>query len=68
MAKLYPVQALSAVLLPILSIYAVPQSNKKNKKTVTALSPIEELTKSVSADCASVSLVIPFSKFLSKTL
>ena len=38
------------------------------EKIVVALSPIEELTKSNSADCASVSLVIPFVKMLSKTL
>ena len=38
------------------------------EKIVAALSPIEELTKSISADCASVSLVIPFVKMLSKTL
>ena len=38
------------------------------EKIVAALSPIEELTKSISAHCASVSLVIPFIKMLSKTL
>ena len=35
---------------------------------IASLSPIEELTKSTSADCASVSLIIPFVKMLSKTL
>ena len=35
---------------------------------IASLSPIEELTKSISADCASVSLIIPFVKMLSKTL
>ena len=34
------------------------------EKIVTALSPVEELTKSISADHASVSLVIPFVKML----
>ena len=38
------------------------------EKILAALSPIEELIKSVSADRASVSLVIPFVKMLSKTL
>ena len=38
------------------------------EKIVAALSAIEQLTKSISADCASVSLVIPFVKMLSKTL
>ena len=38
------------------------------EKIIAALSPLEELTKSVSADCASVSLIIPFVKMLSKTL
>ena len=35
---------------------------------IASLLPIEELTKSTSADCASVSLIIPFVKMLSKTL
>ena len=35
---------------------------------IASLSPIEELTKSTSADCESVSLIIPFVKMLSKTL
>ena len=38
------------------------------EKIVAALLPIEELTKSISAVCASVSLIIPFVKMLSKTL
>ena len=38
------------------------------EKIVATLSPIEEITKSISADCASVSLFIPFIKMLSKTL
>ena len=38
------------------------------EKIVAAFSPVEELTKSVSADCASVSVIIPFVKMLSKTL
>ena len=38
------------------------------EKIVAALSPVEELTKSISADCASVSVIIPFVKMLSKTL
>ena len=38
------------------------------EKIVAALSPVEELTKSISVDCASVSLTIPFVKRLSKTL
>ena len=38
------------------------------EKIVAALSPFKELTKSISADCASVSCVIPFVKMLSKTL
>ena len=37
-------------------------------KIISSLSAIEELTKSTSADCASVSLIIPFIKMLSKTL
>ena len=32
------------------------------EKIVAALSPVEELTKSISADCASVSVIIPFVK------
>ena len=38
------------------------------EKIVAALSPVEEPTKSISADCASVSVIIPFIKMLSKTL
>ena len=38
------------------------------EKIAAALSSIEELTNYISADCASVSLVIPFIKRLSKTL
>ena len=38
------------------------------EKIVAALSPIEELTKSISANYASVSLVTPVVKRLSKTL
>ena len=38
------------------------------EKIVAALSSVEELTKSVSADCASVAIIIPFVKMLSKTL
>ena len=38
------------------------------EKIAAALSPIEELAKSISADYASVSLVIPFVKMLFKTL
>ena len=38
------------------------------EKIVAALSPVEELTKSISADCASVSVIIPFVTMLSKTL
>ena len=38
------------------------------EKIVAALSPVEELTKSISADCASVSVIIPFVKMLCKTL
>ena len=37
-------------------------------KVITALSPIEEITKAVSADAASVSLIIPFVQMLSKTM
>jgi len=37
-------------------------------KIISLLSPIEELTTSTSADCASISLIIPFVKILSKTL
>ena len=38
------------------------------EKIAAALSPIEELINDISTDCASVSLVIPFIKMLSKTL
>lgn len=38
------------------------------EKIVSALSSIEQLTKSISANCASVSLIIPFMKKLFKTL
>ena len=38
------------------------------EKIVAVFSLIEELTKSISADCVSVSLVIPFLKMLSKTM
>ena len=38
------------------------------EKIIAALSPVEELTKSISADCTSVSLIIPFVKMLPKTL
>lgn len=37
-------------------------------KVVAALSPIEEVTKSISADAAAISVIIPFVKLLSKTL
>ena len=37
-------------------------------KIVAALSPIEEVTKSVSTDAASISVVLPFVRILSKTL
>ena len=37
-------------------------------KVIAALSPIEEITKAVSADAASVSLIIPFIRMLSKTM
>ena len=36
-------------------------------KIVAALSPIEEVTKSISADVASISVVLPFVRILSKT-
>ena len=36
-------------------------------KVVAALSPIEEVTKSISADAASISVVLPFVRILSKT-
>ena len=35
-------------------------------KVVTVLSPIEEVTKSISADAAAISVIIPFVKLLSK--
>ena len=35
-------------------------------KVVAALSPVEEVTKSISADAASISVIIPFVKLLSK--
>ena len=38
------------------------------EKIVAALLPVEELTKSVSADCTSISVIIPLVKMLSKTL
>ena len=37
------------------------------EKIVAALTPIEELTKSISAHCAFVSLVIPFVKIIENT-
>ena len=37
-------------------------------KIVAALSPIEEVTKSISTDAASISVVLPFVRILSKTL
>ena len=37
-------------------------------KVITALSPIEEITKAVSANAASVSLIIQFVQMLSKTM
>jgi len=36
-------------------------------KVVAVLSPIEEVTKSISADAAAISVIIPFVKLLSKT-
>ena len=36
-------------------------------KVVSALSPIEEVTKSISADAASISVVLPFVRIPSKT-
>ena len=37
-------------------------------KVVAVLSPIEELTKSISADAVAISVIIPFVKLLPKTL
>ena len=37
-------------------------------KIVAALSPIEEVTKSISTDAAYISVVLPFVRILSKTL
>ena len=37
-------------------------------KIVAVLSPIEEVTKSISADAASISVVLPFVRILQKTL
>ena len=44
--------------------YSIPQLNANQLdivgKVIAALSPIEEITKAVSANAASVSLIIPF--------
>ena len=37
-------------------------------KVISALSPIEEITRSISTDAASVSLIIPFIRVLRKNL
>ena len=52
--------------------YSIPQLTANQLdivgKVIAALSPIEEITKAVSANAASVSLIIPFVRMLSKTM
>ena len=52
--------------------YSIPQLTANQLdivgKVITALSPIEEITKAVSANAASVSLIIQFVRMLSKTM
>ena len=52
--------------------YSIPQLTANQQdivgKVITALSPIEEITKAVSANAASVSLIIQFVRMLSKTM
>ncbi len=54
------------------SDHKVPQltSNQLDivNKTILALDPIEQITKSISTEQASASLIIPFSRALRKTL
>ena len=38
------------------------------KKCVEVLSPVEEITRSISADLASISIVIPYIRILTRTL
>ena len=52
--------------------YAIPQLTPNQldlaSKVIAALNPIEEITKSVSTDAASASLIIPFIRILRRTL
>ena len=52
--------------------YSIPQLTANQLdivgKVIAALSPIEEIAKAVSANAASVSLIIPFVRMLSKTM
>ena len=47
--------------------YTVTYPTGLSRKVVATLLPIEELAKSISADCTSVSLLIPLVKMLSET-
>lgn len=54
------------------SEYSIPQLSGNQldiaAKVITVLSPIEELTKAVSAESSCLSLIIPFVRMLTKTL
>ena len=45
-----------------------PHQLELMRKCVDVLSPIEEITRSISSDLASISIVIPYIKILTRTL
>ena len=59
-------------LAPYASEYSIDQLSGNQldliNKIINALSPIEEVTKSISADAASISVIIPFLRIIRKTL